>query len=151
MESTPEQRFWKKVDRRGPDECWEWKAAFCSGGYGHLRVNKRLISAHKFSYELHFGPLNGLFCLHKCDNPKCVNPAHLFTGTQAENIEDMREKGRVAHGKTHYLSKLTPNRIEAARLYRKNGWSFMKIAKRFNVSEPSLWRALNGRSWKSVS
>ncbi len=91
------ERFWPKVDRRGPDECWEWKAARQAEGYGKMFTTNRCRPerAHRVSWVLHHGPIpDGMFVLHRCDNPPCVNPAHLFLGTNLDNIEDMGRKGR---------------------------------------------------------
>lgn len=106
---TPEQRFWEKVDKRGPDECWPWlghlsKMPDGSPGYGSICVNSKHVRATKFSYELHIGPTNGFDLLHKCDNPPCVNPNHLFIGTAKDNALDASRKGRMRNqfkDKTH--------------------------------------------------
>ena len=102
--ATPEAiatKFWASVDRRGPDECWPWKLVTGSNGYGLLHIGSELKqTAHRISYELHFGPIpaldgtHGGCVLHKCDNRRCVNPAHLFLGTQGDNLRDMWAKGR---------------------------------------------------------
>jgi hypothetical protein len=101
------ERFWEKVDKRGPDECWEWTASRNPDGYGHLRVGslrdgtRRMRKAPRVAYELTHGPIppssastHGTCVLHSCDNPGCCNPRHLFLGSQYDNIADMQAKGR---------------------------------------------------------
>lgn len=91
------ERFWKKVARLGPDDCWLWTAALYGNGYGHFYIGDgRFAPAHVFSLELALGRrlLPGMRGLHTCDNRPCVNPAHLFEGTQRDNIRDMIAKGR---------------------------------------------------------
>lgn len=88
------QRFWDKVDKT--DGCWLWTAARNTKGYGRFRVDGNLVSPHRFAYELEVGPIpNGLWVLHHCDNPRCVNPGHLFLGTHSDNMRDSFAKGRM--------------------------------------------------------
>lgn len=93
----PEQRFWPKVDKRGPDDCWPWLASDDGHGYGAFWDGDRVTKASRFAYALVHGPIpDGIDILHRCDNPPCCNPAHLFAGTAKDNIQDMLSKGRYS-------------------------------------------------------
>jgi hypothetical protein len=103
-----EERFWRYVTRGDPDACWPWTGTHIKQGYGQISAGqgKRMILAHRLSYEMHVGPVAaGLSVLHRCDNPPCVNPAHLFLGTKRDNTLDALAKGRhtsprnLLHGK----------------------------------------------------
>lgn len=109
-----EERFWKKVNKHGPvvtgmrTRCWEWIGNLSSTGYGVIALPGRgspRVLAHRYSYELKHGPFDkSLFVLHHCDNPLCVRPSHLYTGSQAQNMRDMKVRGRSNNGnraKTH--------------------------------------------------
>jgi hypothetical protein len=81
-------RFWKYVDIRAASECWPW-TGYTNKGYGYLSVNAHPVAAYRLSYILHFGPItDGLYICHRCNNPICVNPAHLYAGTQKDNHHD---------------------------------------------------------------
>ena len=89
------KRFWDKVAIAGPDDCWEWQASFHTTGYGQIKYNRKKWKAHRISWILTNGEIPNTLCvLHKCDNPKCVNPNHLFLGTLKENTQDMLKKNR---------------------------------------------------------
>ena len=96
MKGTPEERFWAKVRKGDPDECWIWIASKGGHGYGTFRADKDTVTkAHRFSWELHNGKIpKGMMVLHRCDIPLCVNPAHLFIGNHTDNMQDMMIKCR---------------------------------------------------------
>jgi hypothetical protein len=91
------RRFWAKVDRRGPDRCWEWTGKLAKG-YGSIRWCGQWLLAHRLSYVWTHGAIqDGLLVIHSCDNPKCVNPAHLRLGTHRDNALDTVERGQWAN------------------------------------------------------
>lgn len=107
MKST-EERFWAKVDKSGgPDACWTWTASLSASGYGRFNDGRRDVKAHRYAWASANGAIppgegyHGTCVLHACDHPPCVNPAHLFLGTQVVNLADMRTKGRHACGAAH--------------------------------------------------
>lgn len=153
------ERFAAKVDRSGgPEACWPWTGTTCgSTGYGKLYVARgSIVGAHRVSYEIHCGPIpDGLFVLHRCDNRRCVNPAHLFLGTHIDNMADMVAKGRSTRGPTrpefirrgdaHHGSKITEAQVAAARTRRAAGEKLRALAVEFGVRPSTLCHRLNGR------
>jgi hypothetical protein len=136
-------RFWAKVDVRGAGECWPWKRAKNTSGYGnHYRGGQVL--AHRFAYELTHGAIPaGLYVLHSCDNPPCCNPAHLSVGTQAENI-----KQRVLRCR----SRGTPRKLsmQVAREMRAlvPSMSVNAISKRFGVANAIVRQIVRGETYR---
>lgn len=139
-------RFWDRVDRRGAEECWEWRGAKQKYGHGLLSVAGRNLKAHRISYEYHVGPIpDGLCVRHRCDNPPCVNPAHLELGTRADNNRDRDERGRHVklEGEAHGMHKLTDVEVaEIRRLAAEGTMRKFRIAERFGISEGYLYRLI---------
>lgn len=100
---VPEERFWSKVNKRGPNECWPWNAARNKAGYGIIGWNKKVVEASRIAYILTYGDPGKLHVLHSCDNRWCCNPAHLRSGTHQENMQDMVIRKRARNGATGKL------------------------------------------------
>lgn len=97
-------RFWSKVDKSG--DCWVWTAAVSSKGYGRFKLNGKLVSPHRLAWEWANGPIpDGLVVCHECDNPPCVNPAHLKLGTQSQNMLDCVSRGRNYTNESRYCKR----------------------------------------------
>lgn len=144
-------RFAEKVDRRGPDECWEWTACRTRTGYGSFGMCGRVYSAHRAAFLLHHGREAAGCVLHRCDNRSCVNPAHLFEGTQAENIQDMDSKRRRARGAALRRNKLTESDVPVIRaLYRWSGFLNREIAAEYGVAVNTISAITAGTSWAHV-
>lgn len=135
-------RFWSKVDRRNPDECWYWQAGKNSDGYGSFSVKHKTLKSHKVAYTLSKGEPNGLHVLHTCDNRACCNPAHLFLGTNKDNVADRESKGRGVRlkGSSHGMSKLSFEQVKEIReRYKAGGISQQKLAKAYSVDQRNIW------------
>lgn len=148
----PVIRFQAFVLTRGKNECWPWTGGHSSKGYGQFRIAKgKMITAHRFALELAIGPLPpSAFACHKCDNRNCVNPAHLFPGTNSENILDAVSKGRASMGGKVPNAKLTAITVRRIRRLSATGMFQRDIAKKFGVSQYAIWCVLSGVSWKHV-
>ncbi len=139
MEITKDdKRFMKKINKIN-NGCWEWKACL-RGKYGLFSVNGKGIDAHRWSYIRWNGLIpEGFFVCHSCDNPKCVNPEHLFLGTHEENMRDASEKGRLSK------NKLTKRKVVNI---RKSNLSCRELAKKYDVWDSTIRRIRNNQSWK---
>jgi Autographiviridae endonuclease len=147
------QRFWALVDKRGPDECWPWLAAIGHGGYGAFtRDGRRQVGAHRMAYELAYGPVPiGKNACHRCDKPSCCNPAHLFSGTDAENIADRDAKGRTQLGERHWLAKLTEDDIRSIRArHAADGVSQTALAAEYGVTQATVSAIILRKTWRYV-
>jgi len=147
------QRFWKGVDKGGPDDCWEWQKFTNPGGYGKIKIQGKSWSSHRVSWMIHRGDPGDKHVLHRCDNPPCCNPNHLFLGTHADNVQDMITKGRdeaiLCPGESNHNSKLTEADVIEIRKRLANGERHKDIAASYGVSRTAI-SDINGRSWKHL-
>lgn len=146
-----EVRFWRQVRVAGVDECWEWTGGKHRGLYGVLSVNGRQQRAHRFSYELHVGPIpDGLYVCHACDNPGCVNPAHLWLGTNEQNTADKTAKGRQARvrGIANPSAKLTADQVRAIRSDKSH--SRRELAAMYGLHYMTIGRILRRESYSEI-
>ena len=143
-------RFWSKVRRAGPDECWEWSGGMFPKGYGCIRMGRDVVGAHRVSWMLAHGELPSLCVLHRCDNPACVNPAHLFLGTKADNNADMLAKGRQVRGEANRRSKLGRADVVMIRSLAADGCTKAEIGRLFEVDAKTIHAVVTGRTWSHV-
>ena len=147
-----DERLWSKAQKAEGDGCWLWTGSKAKG-YGQIRIEGRLVAAHRLAWELTNGPIPpGLKCLHRCDVRACIRPDHLFVDTQAKNVADMVAKGRNrcgdVRGERHGLAKLTTAKVlEFRRLKVEGSLSQRALARRFGISRSAGRDILAGRSW----
>ena len=158
---TPEERFWAKVDKSG--DCWIWTGGKNKHGYGTFGFQGKVQKAHRVAWQLENGPIpidpmgwhHGTCVLHKCDNPPCVNPDHLFLGTHQDNMDDKtrrsRNRNRPYPGVTNPNSKLNDELVrDARRMYSTGNYHPQLLADFYDVSRTTMRYALTGRTWKHV-
>lgn len=142
-----------KCDSSDPTGCWLWTGATASHGYGELHYGDgKRPKAHRVSYELFRGEIpKGMFVCHTCDVRRCVNPAHLFLGTQADNMADMVAKGRQSRGAAHGKSKLNEEKIlEIRSLWASGLMSGIALSRMYGVSKGAISFIVNRKSWRHV-
>lgn len=138
-----EKKFWRYVNRGTADKCWEWKAFRDKDGYGKMRVGRSNKGAHIVSWNIHFGEIaKGLFVLHKCNNPSCVNPSHLKLGDHDANMCDRLDSGHYARGEKHPGAKITDEVV--CRIRSAQG-TYKELAARFGISESQVGNIKRGR------
>lgn len=148
-----EQRLWRNVEKT--DGCWLWRGALNQKGYGSIQEGgkgSKRVATHRLSYQLANGPVpDGLFVLHKCDVPNCVNPDHLWLGTHEDNMRDMREKGRAstdAPKGTHNGKALLNEGI--VRYIRASPLGHAALSRELGVSPNCIRGVRTGRTWSHV-
>lgn len=143
-------RFWAKVQKT--ETCGLWTGPPDKDGYGVLHRGPTKIKAHRLSYELHYGPFSpSLNVCHHCDNPPCVNPAHLFLGTDATNKADQIAKGRMQRGSNRASAKLTETDVLIVReRYAAGTVLGRELAAEYGVAKPTIYNIVHRRKWKHI-
>lgn len=146
-------RFWSRVNKDGPTmrpelgPCWEWIAGKGRDGYGSIRSKGKSVGAHRVSWEIHNGPiLGGLLVCHKCDNPPCVNPDHLFLGTQRDNAKDSVAKGRWSGNIILNEQQVR----EIRRRYNPKTTSYAKLGAEYGVGYGAVNHIIHRRTWSNL-
>ena len=151
MNPITKERIENKVERIPEGGCWVWMGTTTVRGYGQIISNNRKHYAHRASYEAFIGEIpKGMHVCHACDNVYCVNPAHLFLGTQKQNLEDMARKGRSAKGERNPMSKLNKEDVKDIKYLFSTGLSDSEISIEFSVCRQTINNIRNGKVWKNV-
>ena len=150
--------FWSRVDQTaGADKCWPWQGATREAGYGSIKRNGRMTTAHRVAFELSKGAIReGLIIRHTCDNPVCCNPQHLLSGTHVDNARDAMGRKRWVPpptfiGDNHPRSRLTAARVSKARSLHNAGKTIAALAREYEVGETTMRHAIKYDTWKHVN
>lgn len=158
-------RFIQKVKENSETGCWEWQLSIAKNGYGYIGINRKNKLAHREAWKLVNGEIPwGIFVCHHCDNRKCVNPSHLFLGTNADNVADMVQKQRTRSGENHphwgkSINKgeangnsiLNPEKVKEIWNLRGQGWSQQKIANHLGIGQMTVCRVLRKETYSDVN
>lgn len=147
---STQERFFDLVLPEPNTGCWLWDGALSGKGYGRLNIEKRMVQAHRFSWEIHYGAIpDGLQACHKCDVRCCVNPEHLFLGTQSENLQDMVAKGRdnPLRGEEHPKTSLTEADVRSIRADTR---PLRVIGTDYGFDKQHVWKIKKRWYWKDV-
>ncbi len=159
MDEKTIARFWAKVEKRGPvpwrypelGPCWIWCASKDGDGYGHMTLCGVRRRAHRMAYVFAHGAIPAsLHVCHRCDNPPCCNPAHLFLGRPKDNAFDRDRKQRSARGRMYPQAVLTEDAVRQIRNLRANGAKLVELSARFGVSQNTCCMVAQRKAWKHV-
>lgn len=141
------ERFWSKVEKGS--HCWVWTKGKNSQGYGAFKYEGKMRGAHRVAYFLTYGEWPTLL-RHSCDNPPCVNPAHLSPGTVRDNALDAKTRGRLARGERHGKAVLTAARVRAIRASAQSGMNQYRIAELYGIAQTTVSQIVRRQTWQEV-
>lgn len=142
--------FWRQVEKKATNECWEWKGKIRDSGYGMAERqvgSLRLRGSHRVAYFLFTGQAPNKWILHSCDNKICCNPAHLREGDVRDNVQDAMDRGRHCHGEKHGCSRLTEGQVMEIRQSSESG---TVLARRYDIAQTQINRIRRRESWKHL-
>lgn len=146
--------FWARVDRSG--DCWSWRGGHNNHGYGQFCIDNKKVLAHRTAYAYFYGmPTAGMDLCHRCDNPGCVNPAHLFVGTRRDNMRDASTKGRMKRpgankGEKNPRAKVAVSDVPLIRASRAAGETLRVIGIRYGISKSQVHSIASGKAWRGA-
>lgn len=141
------KRFENKF-KKDPFGCWEWQAAKHPKGYGNFSLDGRVTGSHRAAFRLYVGEIpEGMCVCHRCDNPGCVNPSHLFLGTNTENTHDRDNKGRGSYGEKRPNAKLTEQKVNEIKGKWLGGETMTGIGKEYGVSRQTISTIIHCKKW----
>ena len=145
-------RFFQFVGRKQPSGCIPWTGATANFGYGAFNVGGKVHRAHRLSYQFFVGEPGELCVLHRCDNPACVNPTHLFLGTRAENMADKVRKKRQPQGQDHGRAELNDRKVRSIRVLWASGkYSAIHLGRVFGVCRATIYSVVRRETWGHLS
>lgn len=149
MRYTPKEYLLRKCVLNQQTDCWEWVGSFFNSGYGSASFNYKTHLAHRLSFEIFVGPIGNNHVLHICDNPKCINPKHLFLGNHADNMSDKVNKNRQYRpkGVSHTGAKLSEEIIRKIRASDKKN---SELAKEYDIDRAQISRIRNNKAWAHI-
>lgn len=148
------ERVWDYVTTTDGDGCWLWRGTATGKGNkarGRIVHNRRVLLAHRVTYELTSGPIpDGMLLLHRCGNGMCVRPDHLYPGTYQDNANDRDRHGNTTRGDRCHSARLTPVRVAEIRSRHADGESMRSLGRAFGVTRQAIRAVVSGRTWKHV-